>query len=119
MHDQREWETLLHPGQTLGPLHPKDVAYAWGRVLAQGVELERLTAYAITADGRTTYLTGPHREDGPRGFRVKAGRTSLDGSDERGRRVQLGRLVPALVDIYLFISEEPEERRWDQYEQWR
>lgn len=107
MHDQREWETLLDPGRTFGPLHPKDVNYAWGRVLAQRVKLGWLTAYAITADGRTTYLTGPHRQDGPRGFRVGEGHTSLDGTDERGQRVQL-HLVPALIDVCLFISGEPQ-----------
>lgn len=57
MNDQREWETLLHPGRTLGPLAPSLVPSTWALLLREQVERARLQAYAILADGgRSTCL---------------------------------------------------------------
>ncbi|WP_216322475.1 hypothetical protein [Deinococcus aestuarii] len=105
MHDQREWETLLHPGQTIGPLFPCLVPHTWALLLGKRVERERLHAYAITADGGTVYLPGPHNGDLPRGLTVQRGKVSLDGVDERGQRVKIGGLPAQLADVYLYVSD--------------
>jgi hypothetical protein len=111
MNDQREWETLLHPGRTVGPLHPRRVAYAWDHLLAQGVERERLSAYAITAGGSTVYLIGPHPGGLPHGLSFREGGVNLAGLDERGVRVQLGGLAPGLADLYLFVADRRDDAR--------
>ncbi|WP_216324266.1 hypothetical protein [Deinococcus aestuarii] len=105
MHDQREWETLLHPGRTIGPLFPRLVAPTWALLLREEVARERLSVYAVTAGGGTIYLPGPHLGDLPRGLTLQAGRINLEGVDERGQRVQLGGLPAQLVDVYLYVSD--------------
>lgn len=98
------WAASLRPSRVIGPLPPRVVSYTWELLLDQGLELGRLSAYALTAGGRTVYLLGPHREGGPRGLSLRGGRVSLDGADERGGRVQLRHLIPASVDVYLCVS---------------
>lgn len=105
MHDQHEWEALLHFGQTVGPMHPRLVPSAWGLLLTRGVEQARLHPYAVLAGGSTVYLLGPHPGDLPRGFALQGGWVSLDGADERGQRVRLGGLPARLVEMYLYVSD--------------
>ncbi|BDP44914.1 hypothetical protein DAETH_48830 (plasmid) [Deinococcus aetherius] len=103
MNDQREWETLLHPGRTLGPLAPSLVPSTWALLLREQVERARLQAYAILADGGTVYLLGLHPGDLPQGLTFQGGKVGLEGVDERGQRVQLAGLPPQLVDLYLYV----------------
>ncbi|WP_102126165.1 hypothetical protein [Deinococcus planocerae] len=112
MNDPREDRSLEtphgvvppRPDRFVGPLPPNVVVYTWNLLLSQGVGLDRLGAYAVTAQGRTVYLPGPHGREGPRGLSVRQGRVSLDGTDERGQRTLLPHLIPASVDLYLCVS---------------
>ncbi|WP_216319329.1 hypothetical protein [Deinococcus aestuarii] len=102
----RGWTPPRRPDRVVGPLPPNVVLYTWNLLLSQGVGLEALSAYAMTAEGRTVYFAGPPRREGPQGLSVRHGRVSLDGTDERGERVLLRHLLPASVDVYLFVSGE-------------
>lgn len=103
--EAREWGRLLLGGMTVGPVPPDVALQQWAGLQAQGVDPERLSSYAVTADGRSIYFAGPHTAEGPRGLHLEGGRVTLRGADERGAHVVLRGLVPELVEVFVFVDD--------------
>lgn len=92
----------------IGPIPAELVPEQWQRALVVGVDLERMGAYLVTAEGRTVFLVGPHTTEGPRGLQVAAGRVQVEGIDEAGAVVRLD-LPSELIEAFVVISSHREQ----------
>lgn len=94
---------LLSRSWTLGPLSSVSLLRTWKYLLGRGLG-HRLSAYAITAQGRTVYLVGPHYGEGPRGLSLEGNRAALCGVDERNQQVSVHGQALERTDCYVFVE---------------
>ncbi|BDP44918.1 hypothetical protein DAETH_48870 (plasmid) [Deinococcus aetherius] len=94
---------LLSRGWTVGPMSSLSLRRTWQSLRGRGLG-HRLSAYAITPEGRTVYLVGPHDGEGPRGLYLEGNRAALCGVDEAGQPVSLQGRALARADCYVFVE---------------
>lgn len=101
--EAQEWTVLALGGDTVGPLSPEALVRTWTYLQGRGLG-SRMSAYAITAHGRTVYLLGPHYGECPRGVSLEGHRATFRGADERGHPLVLKGLPCGRVTCYLFVT---------------
>lgn len=102
----RDFAGLTERGTVdIGPIPAELVAEQWQGAVAAGVSLERLSAFLVTAEGRSVYLLGPHTPEGPRGLELRDGRVQVISTDEAGVVVHL-ELPSALLEAFVVIGAQ-------------
>lgn len=91
-------------GWTLAPLSPVFLRRTWKDLCGRRPG-QRLSAYALTARGRTVYLAGPYSSEGPLGLLLHGDRVMLHGVDARGSAVFLPAWAFERVGCYVVVAD--------------